>query len=391
MELIGTSAFPPPQRRLRLGFVGGGQGAFIGAVHASGARLSNRWEVIAGALSSNLQRALASGKEWFLNEDRIYSDYEDMARKEAARSDGIDAVVIVTPNHMHYPVAKAFMLAGMDVICDKPVTATLEQALDLLKIRDETGVFFGVTYSYSAHSMVRQARAMIKAGMLGDIRQIHVEYFQEWAVDLPDDGSAWRLDPEKSGGCFSVGDIGTHAFHLAEFVADRKVDSLLASFHVCGQPKALEDTAFMHLKFAGNIPGTLMISQAAAGNQCDLGIRIFGTEAGLEWRQENPEYIRFTPVDKPTQILWRGFGAGILDEARRLVRLPRGHPEALTDAWANLYTEFSVAIEARRSGQKLEDGLLADCPQLDDGVRGLKFVDAAIASNRTRQWIQIPG
>jgi len=389
MELTGTSSFPPPQRRLRLGFVGGGQGAFIGAVHASGARLSNRWEIISGALSSNPQRAQASGKEWFLAEDRIYSDYAEMARKEAARSDGIDAVVIVTPNHMHYPIAKAFMLAGIDVICDKPVTATLDEALDLLKIRAQTGVFFGVTYSYSAHAMVRQARAMIKAGMLGEIRQIHVEYFQEWAVDLTEESGAWRLNPEKSGGCFSVGDIGTHAFHLAEFASGRKVESLLASFHVCGKPKKLEDTAFMHLRFAGDIPGTLMISQAAAGNQCDLGIRIFGSKAGLEWRQENPEYIRFTQVDKPTEIYWRGFGAGMLDEARRLVRLPRGHPEALSDAWANLYTEFAVAIEARRTGNTLAHGVLDDCPQLDDGVRGLKFVQAAIDSNQNRQWVTL--
>jgi len=391
MELVGTSSFPAPTRRLRLGFVGGGQGAFIGAVHASGARLSNRWDIVAGALSSNPERAQTSGKEWFLTEDRIYSDYQQMARQEAARADGIDAVVITTPNYMHYPVAKAFMQAGIDVICDKPVTATLDEALDLLKIRNETGVFFGVTYSYSAHAMVRQVRAMVNAGMLGDIRQIHVEYFQEWAVDLTDDSGIWRLDPEKSGGCFSVGDIGTHAFHLAEFASSRKVEALSASFHICGQPKRLEDTAFMQLKFAGDIPGTLMISQAAAGNQCDLAIRIFGTKAGLEWRQENPEYIRFTPVDAPTQILWRGFGAGILEPARRLVRLPRGHPEALSDAWANLYTEFAVAIEARRNGTVLDAGLLADCPTLDDGVRGLRFVDAAMQSNQTRQWIQIPG
>jgi len=389
MSMIGTSSFPPPQRRLRLGFVGGGQGAFIGAVHATGARLSNRWDIVAGALSSHPQRALASGKEWLLAEDRIYSDYAEMARKEAARADGIDAVVIVTPNHLHYPVAKAFMLAGIDVICDKPVTATLEEALDLLKIREQSGVFFGVTYSFSAHAMARQARAMVKAGMLGEIRQVHVEYFQEWALDLNEQSGAWRLNPEKSGDFFSVGDIGTHAFHLAEFVSGCRVESLLASFHVCGQPKRLEDTAFMQMKLAGDIPGTLMISQAAAGKQCDLGIRIFGSKAGLEWRQENPEYLHFTPVDKPTEVYRRGFAAGMLDEARRLVRLPVGHPEALNDAWGNLYTEFAVAIEARRSGQPVAGGILDDCPQLDDGVRGLRFVDAAIRSNRNGQWMPL--
>lgn len=382
------SKFPPPSRLLRLGFVGGGEGALIGDVHANGARLSNRWQIVAGALSSDPERAKRSGRQWMLSEDRIYSDFCEMAAREASRSDGIDAVVIATPNHLHHKVAVAFLDAGIDVISDKPVTTNLSDALDLLKRQRETGLVFGVTYAYAAHAMVRQAREMIRSGMLGDVRQIHVEYFQEWAIGLTDaDGSKpWRLDPEKVGKAFTVSDIGTHAMHLATFATGLDVEQVRALFHVSGKPKKLEDTAFMHLRFSGGIPGTLMVSQAAAGTQCGLRLRVFGTRAGLEWDQENPEYLRFTQLDSPTQIIGRGYGGGMLEPAVRFIRMPRGHPEALTDAWANLYTELAVAIDARRSGTDLPQGLIA-FPTVADGARGVKFVEAAIESNATGEWI----
>jgi len=388
MQLVSNTQYPPMERRLRLGFVGGGQGAFIGAVHANGARLSNRWETVAGALSSNPERARTSGKEWFFAPDRIYTDYEEMAIKEAARPDGIECVTISTPNHLHYPVAKAFMKAGIDVICDKPVTASLDEALDLVRLRRETGVFFGVSYPFIGNAMVRQAKAMVKAGMLGDIRQIHVEYFQEWAIDVADDGSVWRMDPEQSGKSFTIGDIGVHAFNLAEFVADKKITEVMAFLHVCGQPKRMEDTAYMQLRLDGDIPGTLMISQVAAGHHGGLQIRLFGTKAGLSWHQENPELLYFTPLDAPTQIYARGYGAGILEEARCLTRMPRGHPEALTDAWANIYTEFALVIDARRHGKSLPLGMV-DCPSLDHGVRGMAFVEAALQSHEQHKWAQV--
>ena len=387
MERLVQSLFAPMERRLRLGFVGGGQGAFIGAVHANGARLSNHWDIVAGALSSIPQKAQASGREWFLAQDRIYSDYNEMALAEAARQDGIEAVVIVTPNALHFPVAQAFMKAGIDVICEKPVTVTLEEAQALVALQQKHKVFFGVTYAYSAHAMVRQGKAMIKKGMLGDIRQIHVEYFQEWAIDVAD-YSVWRLDPEASGGVFTVGDIGTHAFQLAEFVSGKRLDALNACFYVTGQPKRVEDTAFMHLKFEDEIPGTLMVSQVAAGTQCGLNIRILGSKAGIEWNQENPEYLHFKPVDQPAQIFSRGYGAGMLEEAQRLVRMPRGHPEALSDAWANLYTEFAMAIDARRNNKRLTDNLI-QCPQLSDGLRGMAFVETAVKSNQIKNWVNM--
>ena len=380
--------FPTPSRRLRLGFVGGGQGALIGQVHANGARLSNRWDIVAGALSSNSERAKASGKDWLLADDRVYSDYLEMARGEAAREDGIEAVSIVTPNHLHAPIAKAFMDVGIDVISDKPLTTTLEEALSLAKAQDDSGVVFGVTYAYSAHVMVRQAQAMVRGGDLGDIRQIHVEYFQDWAMDITDQGdnAPWRLNVAQNGPSFTVGDIGTHAEHLARFVSGLRIKAVRADFHVTGQPKALEDTAFMQLRFEGGVPGTLMVSQTMAGSQCGLRLRVCGTKASLEWHQEQPEFLHLRAIGAPEQIISRGHGAGMSPATERLLRMPRGHPEALTDAWANLYLEFAVAIQARREGRELPTDFLA-YPTIADGVDGMRFVEAAIKSNLTDAWV----
>jgi predicted dehydrogenase len=380
--------FPAPSRLLRLGFVGGGEGALIGEVHANGARLSNRWQIVAGALSSDSERAQRSGKKWMLSPDRIYTDFREMAAAEAKRGDGIDAVCIATPNHLHHPVAAAFLDHGVDVISDKPLTTNLADALDLVRRQRETGLVFGVTYAFAAHVMARQAREMIRAGMLGQIRQVHVEYFQEWAIDVTDKDATkpWRLDPARVGPAFTVFDIGPHAQHLASFVTGLELNEVRAMFAVSGKPKELEDTAFMHLRFAGEIPGTLMVSQAAAGTQCGLRLRVFGTKAGLEWEQENPEFLRFTPLDSPMQIIGRGYGGGMMEAAMRFVRMPRGHPEALTDAWANLYTEMAVAIDARRHGTELRPDILA-YPTVVDGANGVKFVEAAIESNKTGDWV----
>lgn len=380
--------FPEPTRPLRLGFVGGGDGAFIGEVHANGARLCGRWQIVAGALSSDPERARRSGNAWQLADDRVYTDFRQMAAAEAQRSDGIDAVAITVPNHLHHPVAVAFMDAGIDIISDKPVTRTFDEAADLVRRQRESGLVYGVTYAFAAHVMVSQAREMISAGMLGDIRQIHVEYFQEWAIELDDVSPPvpWRLDPARGGPAFTTLDIGTHAIHLATTTVGLDVEQVRALFHVSGKPKQLEDTAFMHLRFEGGVPGTLMVSQAAAGTQCGLRLRVFGSKAGLEWDQENPEYIRYTPLDSPTQVIGRGYTGGMLQGAARYVRMPRGHPEALTDAWANLYLQMAIAIDARRSGKAVPAGLLT-YPTVVDAAKGLKFVEAAIESNRTDQWV----
>jgi len=386
--MASNTTLPKPSKRLKLGFVGGGQGALIGEVHANGARLSNRWEIVAGALSSNPERAKLSGKDWMLDESRSYSDYRVMASEESKRDDGIDAVVIVTPNHLHHPVAKCFMEHGIDVISDKPLTKTVEEARELLQIQQQTGLVFGVTYAYSAHVMVRQAREMIRQGMIGDIRQVHVEYFQEWAANVTDQGddAPWRFKREFSGDSMTVADIGTHAAQLATFVCSQAITSVDAEFLVTGAPKELEDTCFMRLRLNNTIPGTLMVSQAAAGTQCGLRIRVHGTKASIDWQQENPEHLNYTEIDSPTQVISRGYTAGMLSPATNLVRMPRGHPEALTDAWANLYVEFAIAIEARKNGTTLPENTL-NYPDIVDGVNGMLFVDAAIKSNNSNAWV----
>lgn len=385
--------FPPASRRLRLGMVGGGEGALIGEVHANGARLSNRWEVVAGALSSDPDRARRSGQAWLLDDARVYTDYRAMAEQERKRSDGIDAVAIVTPNHLHAPVARAFMENGIDIISDKPLTAGLDEVPGLISAWQNSAVIYAVTYAYTAHVMVRQAREMIQRGDIGEIRQLHVEYFQDWAIDVTDDGKdqnqlAWRFDKARSGKSLTVADIGTHAAHMLSFVSGLDIRALRAEFHVTGAPKQLEDTAFMHLRMSGEIPATLMVSQAMAGEQCGLRFRVCGSRASLVWDQENPEYLEFRQIGEPVQTLSRGHGAGMVPALEKLLRMPRGHGEALTDAWANLYLELAVAIEARRNGRQIPAGMLG-YPSLADGARGMQFVDAAIRSNRDSSWVEL--
>lgn len=385
-----TLSFPSSSRKLRLGFVGGGRGALIGQVHANGARLANRWDIVAGALSSDPERARASGKDWGFAEDRIYSDFREMAKSEAVREDGIDAVAIVTPNHTHADIAMAFMDVGIHVISDKPLTTTVEDAEALVAKQEETDVIFGVTYAYASYHMIRQAKAMVARGMIGEVRQIHVEYFQEWAMELTDqDGEIpWRLNVENSGGVFTVGDIGTHAEHLATFVSGLDLEALRADFHVVGKAKALEDTAFMNLRFSGGVPGTLMVSQCFPGSHCGLRLRVVGTKATLDWEQENPETLKFFPVGAPAQLISRGHGAGMMPEAERFVRMPRGHPEALTDAWANLYLELGVAVGARIDGIDLPPDLL-DFPDISCGLQGVRFCEASLKSSQTGEWVSL--
>lgn len=385
VEEESMAEFPLAGRRLRLGVIGGGQGSFIGKVHARGARLSGRWDVVAGALSSRPQVAQESGRAWLLADDRIYTDYRVMAEREAARPDGIDAVAITTPNNSHHAIAVAFLEKGIDVISDKPLTTTLDDALDLVRRQKETGLVFGVTYAYAASAMVRQARQMIAEGALGKLQQVHVEYFQEWALTPPSEagaGAQWRVDPAIVGPTFTTGDIGTHCHHLGAFVCGRPVTAVRAEFHTLGPPKALEDTAFMHVRYEGGIPGTIMISQVAPGAHCGLRIRVFGDKASLEWNQEEPELLHVRRFGEPARVLTRGEGAGIGTHAARFVHMPRGHPEALSDAWGNLYEEFAIAIEARRLGRTLPEGLLA-YPTVVDGALGVKFIEAALASSQS--------
>lgn len=383
--------FPRLSRRLRLGVVGGGR---ISQTQAMAARLSDRWEVVAGALSSDTARAKARGAEWYFNEDRSYASFDEMAKAEAARTDGVDAVMITTPNHMHFPAAQAFMEQGIDVICDKPLTNETAEADALVVATAQSGMVFAVGYAMSCYPMIRQAREIVAAGTLGKINQIHVEFMQDWMT--PEDvGDAphvkWRLDPKISGPTSCVGDIGTHAAHLAQFVSGLRMTNLRAEFHVCGSPKPLEDTVFMSTCYEDEVPGTLMATRLAPGNRGGLRLRIFGSEGGLEWDMEQAEQVKLNIFGQPDQVLTRGHGHGISPATERFVRTGRGFPEGLIEAWANLYTEFAMAVAARRDEIQAPEGWLG-YPKVSDGAAGVHFVDASVQSNLADgKWVSITG
>ncbi len=372
--------FPGQNRRLRLGVVGGGR---ISQTQAMAARMTDRWEIVAGALSSDRERAKERGVAWHIAPDRAYSDFTAMARAEAARDDGVDAVMITTPNNAHFPAAQAFLDAGIDVLCDKPLTNEVTEAEALVAQAQEADLVFGVCYVMSCYPMIRQAREIVAGGALGRINQIHVEFMQDWMIS---DGAAnaphvkWRLDPKISGPTSCVGDIGTHAAHLAGFVSGLRMTALRADFHVCGAPKALEDTVFMATRFEGDVPGTLMATRLAPGNRGGLRLRIFGSDGGLEWDMEDAERLHLYIFGEPDREISRGHGHGVSPATERLVRTGRGFPEGLIEAWANLYTEFALAVAARRDGSALPDGYLG-LPDVRDGAAGVRFIEASVRSN----------
>lgn len=381
--------FPHQSRRLRLGVVGGGR---ISVTQAQAARLSDRWEVVAGALSSDPATARERGQEWFLPAERCYASFTEMAVAEAAREDGVDAVMITTPNHVHFAAAKAFLEAGIDVLCDKPLTNELAEAEALVNLSAQAGQVLGVCYTMSCFPMIRQAREIVASGVIGKINQIHVEFMQDWMV--PDDvGDAahvkWRLDPAKSGLTSCTGDIGTHAAHLAQFVSGLAMTDLRAEMHVCGAPKALEDTVFMTTRYAGDVPGTLMATRLASGNRGGLRLRIFGGEGGVEWDLEHCDRLRLSVYGQPDQTLTRGHGHGISPEVERLVRTGRGFPEGIIEAWGNLYTELAMAVAARRDGITIPDSWIK-MPGVGDGADGVRFIHATVNSHRDGGvWVKI--
>ena len=379
-------------RRLRLGMVGGGRGAFIGAVHRLAERMDDRWELVAGALSADPERAVASAADLHIPADRAYGSYQEMAEAEAKRADKIDAVAIVTPNHMHFGPAKAFLDAGINVICDKPLTSTLDDALALEQLVASSGLFFGLTHNYTAHPMVRQARAMVANGDLGDIRVVQVEYPQDWlATKLEDSGqkqAAWRTDPARSGAAGSVGDIGTHAFNLAEFVTGQKVEALAADLSSMVEGRVLDDNAGMLLRFASGARGMLWASQVAVGNENNVRLRVFGSKASLDWWQEQPNWLTYSVLGQPPQTIRRG-GSGSDAVAGYATRVPAGHPEGYLEAFAQLYRDFAEQITARLEG-RAPDPLSLMTPGIEAGVRGMRFITAAVASSRANAgWTKI--
>jgi predicted dehydrogenase len=363
--------------------VGGGQGAFIGEVHRIAARLDNHYELVAGALSSDASRAAASAEELGIAVNRSYANYAEMAKKEAAKKDGIEVVSIVTPNHLHFPIAKAFLEAGIHVICDKPLTSSIEDAEALVSLVEESQLLFAVTYNYSGYPMVRQAREMIKNGDLGAIRIVQLEYAQDWlATNIEAGGqkqAAWRVDPNQAGSGGSIGDIGTHAYHLAEFVTGLEAKSILADLDSFGEGRSLDDNAHILLHYSNGAKGMLWASQIASGKENGLRVRIFGEKGSLEWAQENPNYLHYSPLGAAAQILSRG-GAAAGDGANALTRIPAGHPEGYLEGFANLYKEIAAEIIARRRNETITSTSLI--PSVHDGLRGMRFVDKAVSSNR---------
>ncbi|MBI2720323.1 MAG: Gfo/Idh/MocA family oxidoreductase [Rhizobiales bacterium] len=378
--------------RIRLGMVGGGQGAFIGAVHRLAARMDDHYELVAGALSADPAKAKASGEDLGLAADRIYSDFAAMARTEARRRDGIEAVSIVTPNHLHVPVAKAFIEAGIHVFCDKPLGVSLKEANSLAALlARRKDVIFAFTHNYSGYPMVRQAKAMVAAGELGSIRVVQAEYPQDWLTTaLEKTGqkqAAWRADPKRAGAGGCVGDIGTHAHQLACFVSGLAVEELSAELTSFVKGRVLDDNVQVMLRFKGGARGGLWASQVAPGNENGVKLRVYGEKAGLEWKQEDPNYLWYTPYGEPKRLITRG-GAGSTAAAGRVTRVPPGHPEGYLEGFANIYSEAARAIKARRAGQKLDKDV--QFPGIADAVAGMAFIEACVKSSaRNGKWTKV--
>jgi predicted dehydrogenase len=377
--------------RIRLGMVGGGKDAFIGAVHRIAARIDDQFELVAGALSATPEKARASGRALGLAEERTYDDFREMAKREARRKNGIEAVAIVTPNHMHAPVAREFLKRGIHVICDKPLTAALPEAKRLAKLAAESDALFVLTHNYTGYPMIRQARAMVAEGLLGAIRVVQVEYAQDWlATPVEQSGSKqadWRTDPARTGAGGSTGDIGTHAYNLACFVTGLTLEALAADLQTFVPGRRVDDNGNVLLRFEGGARGMLWCSQVATGSENALRLRVYGDKGGLEWAQEDPNYLWFTPLGEPKRLITRN-GAGAGPDAARVSRVPGGHPEGYLEGFANIYAEAARAIRARRAGEPVPPEVVY--PTIADGVTGVAFVDACVRSSaRNGAWVTL--
>ncbi|HBU15641.1 MAG TPA: oxidoreductase [Gemmobacter sp.] len=366
--------------------VGGGQGAFIGGVHRIAARLDGAFSLVAGALSSDPVRAQASATE--LGIARSYADFRQMAQREARRADGIEAVAIVTPNHMHAGPAIEFLKRGIHVICDKPLTATMAEAKKLAKAAESANALFILTHNYTGYPLIRQARAMVARGDLGAIRLVQVEYVQDWLTqEVRHKQAEWRTDPARSGLGGALGDIGTHAYNLAAFVAGVEPEQLAADTSSFVPGRALDDNAHVMLRYAGGAKGMLWASQVAPGHENGLRLRIYGDKGGLDWGQENPNQLWFTPFGEPKRLLTRN-AAGAGPEAQRVSRIPGGHPEGYLEAFATIYTEAARAIWAHQAGLPAPEGVIY--PTLADGLKGMRFVEACVQSARRNSgWVTL--
>ncbi len=382
-------------RKIRMGMVGGGQGAFIGAVHRMAAAIDGQIELVCGAFSSNPERSKASGKDLFIPEDRVYSNYEEMILKEKELPEGerMDMVSIVTPNHVHFPPARMALEHGFHVICDKPLCFNMEEAYALQKLVKESGLIFALTHNYTGYPMVKQARDMIANGDIGEVRKVMVEYPQGWLstfleADEDNKQAAWRTDPKRSGIAGAIGDIGTHAENLAEYISGLQIEEMCADISTIVDGRLLDDDGNVLLHFENGARGILTCSQISAGEENALNIRVYGEKAGLEWHQMEPNTLWVKWLDKPVEMLRTGVGE-LYPSAQAHTRIPAGHPEGYLEAFANIYRNVAKCIQARLE-DKDPDPIYKDYPTVDDGVRGMHFIYKVIESgNSDDKWIKV--
>jgi predicted dehydrogenase len=379
-------------KKLKMGMVGGGSGALIGSVHRRAAIMDGAIEFVAGALSSSREKALTSGKELGLADERNYTSWERMLEDELSlpEKERVDFVSIVTPNHMHYPVARAFAEAGFNVVLDKPMVHTSQEAEDLMRVVESSGVVFAVTYTYTGYPMVKQARHMVREGLLGEVRKVIVEYNQGWlASQLEETGAKqaeWRTDPARSGIAGAVGDIGSHAENLVSTITGLEVAEICADLTTFVSGRRLDDDGNLLIRYEGGAKGVMLASQISAGEENDLRIRIYGAEGGLEWRQEEPNYLFHRPTEEPERVLKRG-NDYLCEEAKRASRLPSGHPEGFIEAFANIYMSVVATIRARLE-QVETDRLHWDFPTVYDGAQGVHFIEKTVESSRSdEKWL----
>ncbi len=386
------------QRKLRMGMVGGGPGAFIGEVHRKAARLDGHIEIVAGAFDINPEKGRQTGKELCLDPSRVYDNYEAMIAGELALppEERIDFVAVTTPNNWHYPIAKAFIEAGFNVMCEKPMTMTLEEAVDLKKAVEASGKVFGLMHNYSGYPMVKLARDMVRQGKLGNIRKIVAIYPQGWLAQLIERGgqqqASWRTDPKQSGAGGCIGDIGSHAENLAEYITGLQITEICADLTSFGEGRQLDDDANCLLKFEKGAKGVLHSSQISVGEENGLSIWVYGSKGGIEWHQEHPNQLQFKPLDQPVQIMSRGNGyvAETSPAAARATRIPAGHPEGYLEAFATHYTNFAATILAKEAGEPVDE-LINDFPKVSDGVRGMAFIETVVNSSKSNEkWVKFP-
>jgi predicted dehydrogenase len=378
--------------KLKIGMVGGGAGAFIGAVHRRAAIMDGEIELVAGALSSSREKALASGRALGLPEDRNYGTWHEMIEGELAlpEEERVDLVSVVTPNHVHFPVAHALAEAGFNVVLDKPMVHTSQEAEDLMRVVESNGVVFAVTYTYTGYPMVKQARHMVREGLLGEVRKVIVEYNQGWlASQLEESGAKqaeWRTDPARSGIAGAVGDIGSHAENLVSTITGLEVAEICADLTTFVPGRRLDDDGNLLIRYEGGARGVMIASQISAGEENDLRVRIYGTEGGLEWRQEEPNYLYHRPAEEPERVLKRG-NDYLCEEAKTASRLPPGHPEGFIEAFANVYMSVAATIRARQ--EQVDPGSLPrDFPTVYDGARGVHFIEKTVESSHSdKRWL----